>query len=231
MTYSERDYYLACSLLRSATPIRVNEWVEAFGDLANFWQADFSGLIAGGIDEDLARLIVAERQEVNIEAELERLKSNGVSYITLIDNSYPQLLKQIHRAPVVLFYRGQMEILSSLCVAVVGSRKMTPYGRDVTEQLVSGIASQQVCIVSGMAYGIDSIAHQATLSVGGATVAVLGNGLDWASLYPASNRNLAEKILANGGLILSEYPIGFRPTAYSFPSRNRIIAGGQYFFR
>lgn len=140
------------------------------------------------------------------------------------DESYPEWLKQIPDYPKCLYYRGNIELLDRPMVAVVGTRKPTAYGIWSTNVLVAELARKFV-VVSGLAYGIDALAHEATIRAGGETIAVLGSGLDGKSIYPAKNRALAERIVANGGLLLSEYPDGSEPLPFHFPLRNRIIAG------
>lgn len=141
------------------------------------------------------------------------------------DNAhYPPLLRQIPTAPKELFVRGNVELLTRPSVAVIGSRRMSPYGARIIAEFVPPLAARLV-IVSGMALGTDGAAHCAALSCGGATIAVLGSGVDDDSIYPAAHKKLAHRILENGGAIISEYPLGTAARDYQFPLRNRIIAG------
>lgn len=142
--------------------------------------------------------------------------------ITQKDSSYPKLLKEIPTAPEKLWVKGEIETGDNLAIAVVGARKITSYGRQVTENLVPGLASAGLTIVSGLARGVDSVAHRAALSCGGRTIAVLGSGID--IIYPPENKKLYWEIAANGA-ILTEFPPGTPPKREHFPSRNRIIAG------
>ncbi len=135
---------------------------------------------------------------------------------------YPSLLKNIQNPPEILYCMGNIELLETDCVAVVGARKNTEYGKNVTERIVGDIAKNGLTIVSGLARGIDSISHRRALEVGGRTIAVLGTGID--KCYPASNRKLREDILKEN-LIISEYPEGMMGGKYTFPMRNRIISG------
>lgn len=139
------------------------------------------------------------------------------------DNLYPPLLKEIHDPPDPLYLRGTLEIGDRLVVAVVGSRKATSYGRQVVKQLIEPLAAAGVVIVSGLAFGIDGAAHEAALAVGGLTVAVLGTPID--RIYPPSHTHLVQRLLAQGGAIVSEVPSGGETHRGSFPRRNRIIAG------
>lgn len=148
--------------------------------------------------------------------------NKGIDIMTCEDEDYPTLLNQISDSPVMLYLKGDRSILRKICVAVVGSRNMTRYGQCVTEKLVSGMVPYDVAVVSGLARGIDTVAHRAALNGGGSTIAVLGSGID--VVYPPENYSLYEEI-ASKGLIISEYPLGTKPNNFQFPERNRIIAG------
>ncbi|PIT87636.1 MAG: DNA-protecting protein DprA [Candidatus Magasanikbacteria bacterium CG10_big_fil_rev_8_21_14_0_10_40_10] len=151
-------------------------------------------------------------------------KEGQLKTVCLGDKNYPALLKQIFDPPQKIYYRGNLKICGQPCLAVVGSRKFTAYGQSVCEKIIAELNNTAV-IISGLAYGIDAIAHRSALEQGGLTIAVLGSGVDQSTIYPAGHRHLAEKIIQHGGLIMSEYPAGFAPTKYSFPKRNRVIAG------
>jgi len=142
--------------------------------------------------------------------------------ITLKNKLYPPLLKEVGSPPKTIYYLGELP-QDSPCVAIVGSRKATPYGIEMTKRLAGELASCGITIVSGLALGIDTVAHKAAVEAGGKTIAVLACGLN--QIYPASNRNLAKKILATSGGIISEYPEGTEPYKSNFPARNRIITG------
>ena len=143
--------------------------------------------------------------------------------ISINDQKYPKILKEIYSPPKVLYFLGNPEILEGINLAVVGTRKPTAYGRQATFEIVRGLAQNGLTIVSGLALGIDALAHQACLEAGGKTIAVLGSGLD--VIYPRANYFLSQKILKNNGCIISEYPAGTEPQKYHFPQRNRIISG------
>lgn len=146
-----------------------------------------------------------------------------ISILKLNNNSYPQRLKNIPDAPHEIYVLGNLEpLLENSCLAVVGSRKVTPYGRGVTESLVTSVAARGVTIISGLALGVDAIAHKAALDAGGATIAVLPCGLD--KPYPASHRQLARRILEQGGALVSEHPVETPPLQHHFISRNRIVS-------
>lgn len=153
----------------------------------------------------------------------DKYRKLGIRPVSIRCHNYPKLLREIPDPPAVIFVRGKLDIADELNLAVVGSRKYSNYGKRVVQDIVRGIVQSNITIVSGMALGIDSIAHKATLDAHGRTIGVLANGLD--QIYPSSNRALAEGIIANGGAVISEYPPGVPPYKYNFPMRNRIIAG------
>ncbi len=145
--------------------------------------------------------------------------------INLGDKEYPKLLAQIHRPPKQLYCRGNINLLHSFCIGVVGTRKLTAYGKEATERIVSELAGNDITIVSGLAMGVDAVAHQTALDNDLPTIAVLGSGVDDNSIYPKVNIKLARDILENHGLIVSEYEPGFHANEKTFPQRNKIISG------
>ena len=151
------------------------------------------------------------------------LESCNIIVVTVFSKNYPSLLKEIDSPPLVLYAKGDIKLLNSTCVAVVGSRRSSRYGKDVTEKFAEAISKAGVTIVSGLADGIDTFAHTATVNAKGKTIAVLGSGLN--QIYPATNTNLANKIVESGGLLISEHKPNEKPQTYYFPIRNRIIAG------
>ena len=193
------------------------------GDLESAWQAPQRELRAAGIGGSVAKAIVEGREKVSPDGELERLYRSGVAALTWHDAEYPRRLKEIADAPPVLYCRGALHPDDDTAVAVVGTRRPTDYGYRITAELCAELAMRRVVVVSGLALGIDARAHQATLDAGGRTIAALGNGLD--TVYPRENRRLAERIVGEGGALVSEFPLGARPEASNFPRRNRIISG------
>jgi DNA processing protein len=150
------------------------------------------------------------------------MQTQGINILTWEDENYPRRLKDIDQPPPVLYLRGDLAPGDEWAVAIVGTRRITSYGRQVTEEVASTLARNGVTVVSGLARGVDAVAHQAALNVGGRTLAVLGNGVD--RIYPPENRRLAEQIISQGALI-SDYPLGTPPEGTNFPPRNRIISG------
>lgn len=168
---------------------------------------------------------IASKKEID-KHEMEKvLDSNSDNYISLLDTNYPLSLKEIFKPPFVLFYQGDINLLTDSSrkkIAVIGSRDNSDYGKTSTEKICNNLTESNSIIISGLAKGIDSIAHKTCLENGGKTIAVLGNGLDY--VYPKENKDLYEEI-ANKGLIISEYPSGTKPDKTYFPARNRIISG------
>ena len=193
------------------------------GELALAWKAPQRELRAAGLGGKVAKAVMEVREKVSPAGELERLWKSGARALTWHDDEYPARLKETADAPPVLYCRGILSAADDASVAVVGTRRPTEYGRRITWELCRALAARGVVVVSGLALGIDTRAHQATLEAGGRTIAVLGNGLD--SVYPSENRRLAERIVAEGGALVSEFALGARPEASNFPRRNRIISG------
>ena len=194
-------------------------------DLKNLWDAEINELIQAGIDAGIASEFLAWREKNPIEKIMEKLNKENISTISLNDPGYPTLLKEINDPPYVLFFRGKLPNGHSPALGVVGTRKFTAYGKFACQEIVGPLVGHGVIIVSGLAMGIDGIAHQTAVDNNGITVAVLGGGVDKKTIAPTSHQQLAEQIIAGGGAVVSEYPPGFAPTQYSFPARNRIIAG------
>ncbi len=193
-----------------------------FGSLAEAWRADYETLCAAGLDARTAQAVIRAHTEVDPAAELERLAQAGVSALAPGDGRYPSRLAEITDAPPVLYVRGEWLPEDEWSVAVVGTRRATAYGRQAAGELARGLAANRVTVVSGLARGIDTIAHRAALDSGGRTVAVLANGLD--TIYPPENARLADEIAAQGAL-MTDYPLGTKPRADFFPRRNRIMSG------
>jgi DNA processing protein len=169
----------------------------------------------------LANLLKA-RDQLDLDAEVDRLEKAQVHVLTWDAPNYPPHLRQIYNAPPVLYFRGQIEERDEWAVAVVGTRRASVYGKEATRMIATGLAQAGVTVISGMARGIDTVAHRACLDAGGRTIAVLGCGVD--VVYPRENARLAAEIAGRGALV-SEYALGTRPEASNFPPRNRIISG------
>jgi DNA processing protein len=219
---TDLPYWVAFTRVRGIGPARFRRLIEAFGNAATAWRAPLSALAATGIDRRTVEAFMAQRQHIDPENELAKLERLGISTITWCDEAYPRLLRYTDSPPPVLYVRGTLLPADEWAIAVVGTRKATAYGGQVTERLVTELARQQITVVSGLARGIDTIAHLAALKADGRTFAVLGCGLD--IVYPPENRKLAERIAVHGALI-TEFPLGTQPEAGNFPARNRLISG------
>ena len=217
-------YWIALSRTPGLGAARFKLLEEHFGgDMAAAWAAPQRELRAAGIGGGVAKAIVEGREKIDPDGELEQLARAEVVALTWHDEEYPRRLKEIADAPPVLFRKGQLLPRDETSVAVVGTRRPTEYGHRITGDLSRELATRGVTVVSGLALGIDARAHQATLDAGGRTIAALGNGLD--IVYPRENARLAERIVGEGGALVSEFPLGARPEASNFPRRNRIISG------
>lgn len=191
-------------------------------DVDKLWEAN-EDMLRERLGHKIASLIIEAKNKFNIESEIEKLQKSDIGYITMYDKNYPALLKEVSDHPAVLYVKGNIEALKMPSIAVVGSRKFTNYGRKIAYELSKECSNAGLSIVSGLALGIDAVAHRAALDVNGITVGVLGCGLD--RIYPATNFVLGKEIIERGGVIVSEFPPGTPPLVYNFPQRNRIIAG------
>lgn len=217
-----RIYWVAFNHVKGIGAVRMRALLDYFGDLERAWKASPDALRAAGLAPRLVEAVLHTRKTLNLEKVAETLIQEEIRVITWEDEDYPFLLKNIDQPPPVLYVRGTLLNADQVAVAVVGTRQVSAYGRKVTEQLAVTLAHHGVTVVSGLARGVDALAHEATLNAGGRTLAVLGNGVD--VVYPAEHRRLADRILQQGALI-SDYPPGTPPEANNFPPRNRIISG------
>lgn len=219
----DRKYWVGFNLVTGIGPAKTRMLLSAFNsDLATAWNAEARALRAAGLDRRALENLLKTRATRDLDAEMERISSQGVSILTWEDEGYPHLLRQIYDPPPVLYLKGQLLSEDEWAVAVVGTRAATTYGKEVATRIAGGLARNGVTIISGLARGIDSTAHRAALEAGGRTIGVLGCGLD--IIYPPENRRLATQIVQQGALV-SEYPLGTPPEGGNFPPRNRIISG------
>jgi DNA processing protein len=215
-------YWIAFHRIPGIGRVRFKLLEEKFGSLTDAWHANSAQLAAAGLDRRTLEAIAAFRPKIEPEEETERLHKHGIKALTVHDPVFPARLREIFDAPPVLYLRGQLRPEDESCVTVVGTRQITAYGRETTIRLVTDLVRNGVTIISGLARGVDAIAHQAALDAGGRTIAVQPCGLDL--VYPQSHASLARKI-AERGAVLSDYPLGTAPKPEYFPRRNRILAG------
>ena len=215
-------YWVGFSLIPGIGRVRFGQLENYFSSLESAWKAAPAELKLAGLDRGSIQAISSWRTKISLEAEMEKLDRYGVKVFTYKDSGYPSRLREIYDYPPLIYVRGSLLPEDEWCLAVVGTRRATVYGRQVTEEIVTDLAQSKITIVSGLARGIDSVAHQAALAAGGRSIAIFACGLD--VVYPSENANLARNIMQQGALI-SEYPPGTRPKADNFPRRNRIMSG------
>ncbi len=218
-------YWLAFSQINRLGAKKFQLLQNYFPNLEYAWQASVSELIEAGLEQGLAEEIELRRKKMDLDNELDKINRENIKVVTIEDENYPKLLKQTYSPPFLLYYKGNLDNLHDQALAVVGTRKVSTYGQTITPQIVSELANQGLIIVSGLALGVDAIAHTTCVNNNKVTVAVLGSGLDKENIYPTTNRALANSIIENNGLIISEFPIGMMPLRHNFPARNRIISG------
>lgn len=218
------EAYLVLNSLRLVGPVRVRKLRELFGAVEGLF-AQPTQRLAGvqGVGQAVAESIRGWEKTFDLGAELEKIRKLGLQVVDCEDPAYPPLLREIHDPPLVLYYRGHLGAVKGACIAVVGTREATGYGIDLAKKLGYQLAFAGIGVVSGLARGIDTAAHQGALAAKGRTAAVLGCSLD--QVYPAENEVLAEKMAEAGGCVLSEFCLGTPPDRQTFPMRNRIVSG------
>lgn len=219
---SDIKYWVGFTLIPGIGRARFSLMEQYFGDLEQAWHASASELKMAGLDDRSVKAIVVKRPRISLDDEMDKLERYKVTVLTWMDEAYPSRLKEIYDLPPVLYVRGSLVPEDDWAVAVVGTRRPTYYGREVTEQIVSDLARNRITIISGLAKGIDAAAHRAALDSGARTIAVCGCGLD--VVYPSDHVKLAREIMERGALV-SELPLGTRPKAENFPRRNRVMSG------
>lgn len=218
----DRRYWIAFNLIKGIGAVRMQALIRNFGDLESAWKAAPIELARAGLGLKVIERILQARQNVDLDKLWEKIEAQGIKILTWEDETYPQRLKEIEQPPPVLYIRGDYLPDDLYAVALVGTRRVTAYGRQITEELAAYLASNGITVVSGLARGVDAIAHQTALKTGGRTIGVLGSGVD--RIYPPEHRGLAEKMMEQGAII-SDYAPGTAPDASNFPPRNRIISG------
>lgn len=219
---AEKLSRIALTSVKQVGAVRFRLLLEAFGSAQAAWAASPAQWQAAGLPPAATAGLVQARQSLELDKIPARLAQHGVRALVWEDAEYPRRLRELEQAPPVLYLRGDLLPEDDWAVAIVGSREVTTYGRRVAEELAAFLARHGVTVVSGLARGVDALAHTAALRAGGRTLAVLAHGLD--SVYPTVNRPLAEEMTKRGA-ILSDYALGTPPDAANFPPRNRIISG------
>ncbi|MEM8859007.1 MAG: DNA-processing protein DprA [Chloroflexota bacterium] len=217
-------YWLGFNLVDGLGPAKVQALLEKFKLPKTAWFAPEHELAKMGFDKRSLTSFLKSRASLNLDQELEKVRQKGVNLLPFGSADYPSSLQNIPAPPVLLYVWGDLTPADQQAIAIVGTRRLTSYGRQMTRELAQGLTRSGLTVVSGLARGIDTVAHHATLDAGGRTVAVLGSGLDF--IYPPENRDLVDRILSTRqGAIVSEYPLATKPQGKNFPPRNRIISG------
>ncbi|MBP6824812.1 MAG: DNA-processing protein DprA [Acidobacteria bacterium] len=215
--------WVALNMVRGIGPRTANQLLSRFGSPAGVFAASRLALGKEGLKPDTVEELKDSSILEKANAEIERLEKLSAVIITLEDDDYPDLLREIHDPPIALYVRGDLrKAMERPALAVVGSRRCSTYGVNVAESLSRDLASHGLTIVSGLARGIDAAAHRGALELGGQTIAIVGTGLE--TIYPKEHKKLEEQIIANGAVV-SEFPLGTPPLPQNFPYRNRILSG------
>lgn len=217
-----KAYWVGFNLVKGIGAVRLRNLIQHFGDVETAWHASPQEMRAAGLGPKLIETMQQVRAGVSLELVWERVHSLGIQVLTWEDEAYPRRLKEIDQPPPVLYLRGNLLPEDEWAVAIVGTRGITAYGRQVTAEITSVLARRGVTVISGLARGVDAEAHKVALNAGGRTLAVLGSGVD--QIYPPEHRQLANQIIASGAL-MSDYAPGTPPDGVNFPPRNRIISG------
>jgi DNA processing protein len=216
-------YWLALALTQGLGPARIKKLIEHFGSAENVFLATLTELEAMGMPAVSAQSLATGKSLELAQQECMKAIEAGARIVCMSDPEYPSRLKEIYDPPVILFVKGRVEVLNEPGIAMVGTRHPTPYGSGMAERLSTDLAARGLVIISGLARGIDTSSHRGAVAAKGKTVAVLGTGID--VMYPKENTRLTEQIVALGGALITEFPVGTSPAPQNFPIRNRIISG------
>jgi DNA processing protein len=217
-----RKYWVGLNMIKGIGAARLRAMLDFFGDVQSIWNAPADTLRNIGLPTTVIENLIKFRSDVCLDEIFERIQKQNIQVLIWDDDDYPVRLREINNPPPVLYVRGKISTEDEWSVAVVGTRRISPYGHQVAERIAAKLASSGLTVVSGLALGVDTVAHQTSLSAGGRSLAVLGSGVD--RIYPSQNRALADKLIEKGALI-SDYAPGTPPEANNFPPRNRIISG------
>ena len=223
--YNERIYHIAFNCLIDFTYQQYKLLLKSFSSLTKAFFSSYSDLIKSGLNSKTIFSFIEKRKNFNIEKVLDQIEREKIKICIFSDIDYPRLLKNIYNPPPLFYYKGNLNINWDYSLSVVGSRKMTSYGEKIAFSLIPPLIQNNIAIISGLAIGIDSMAHRITIDNKGKTIAILGSGLDYYSIYPSFNKSLVDEIIKNDGLVISEFPLKTPAFPYNFPQRNRIIAG------
>jgi DNA processing protein len=218
-------YLIALSYLDNLGPVTLQKILEKLKP-EEAWTASFFDLQKIGLAEKISRSLVEQRLKIDPDKIVSQIAKEQIKVLSIFDDDYPVLLKEIYAPPVILYYRGDLTVFNNqTALAVVGSRKISGYAKLIMPDLLNPLIKNGVIIVSGLAHGVDALAHRLAIEQSGPTIAVLGSGLAWDYFYPKSNKWLAQDIIKKGGLLVSEFPPFTVAQPFNFPRRNRIISG------
>lgn len=221
---NEIQYWIWLSRIEKLGSIKIQKLLEMYKNPKNIWSAKKEELLkVNGIGEETTKQILKEEYRIGLDRYERYMKQNSIELIHIYDKYYPERLKTLYDKPIILYSKGDKTILNNFSLAIIGCREHSEYGKIVAKNISYQIAKNSIVTISGLAKGIDSIAHKETIKAKGKTIAVIGSGID--NIYPTENKELANEIIKNGGVILSEYVIGTKPEKMNFPARNRIISG------
>ncbi len=220
---TEREYLISLSTFTLFGPKRVRLLVSYFKSASSVWRATRKDLLNLGIGASLVDKFIEHRSRFDFDDYVSGLKRHSIKVLLIDDPKYPENLKLIDDAPIVLYVRGNLKRSDTRAVAIVGTRSMTAYGREIAKKFAEELTGFGITIISGLAIGVDVEAQRSALKAGGRTISVLASGLD--TISPISNKALALEFIKNSGAIVSEYPLGYQPHPYDFPVRDRLISG------
>lgn len=220
----DKKYWIWLSRIEGLGAIKIKELLNKYKTPETIWNLDEEELKnIYGIGEELSKKITDKKYKENLDRYIEYMERNKIEIITIEDKEYPENLKNIYDSPVILYIKGNKQILDKKSIAIIGCRDCSEYGKYVAQNIAYKLSENNVITISGLARGIDSFAHKGSIKAKGKTIAVLGNGLD--IIYPQENQNLYNEIIYYGGAIITEYIVGTRPERMNFPARNRIVSG------
>ncbi len=218
----EKKYWIGFNLVRGIGSVRFQQIQNYFGDLSIAWNATPEAFKEVGLPGRALNNFLKLRKQIDLDQLYDSILEKNITVLTLLDDDYPRLLREIDQSPPVLYVKGMLTPADEFSVAIVGTRRVSDYGQQIARDSSIYLAGHGLTIVSGLARGVDGLAHRHALETGGRTIAVLGSGVD--VIYPPEHRKLAEAISENGAVI-SDYPLGTQPEGVNFPPRNRIISG------
>jgi DNA processing protein len=219
---TQKKFWVAFNAIQGIGSVRLQRLASFFPDLSTAWYATRAQLVASGLPERVCDGFISIRKQIDPDRILDEIEKKGIDILTLDDDLYPKRLREINNPPPVIYLKGEYIPTDEWAIAIVGTRKASSYGKQITHELAQFLASHDITVVSGMARGVDAVAHEAAMTAKGRTIAVLGCGVD--VVYPPEHRALAQKIEDQGVLMSDFYP-GTPPESVNFPPRNRIISG------